>query len=1174
MPAETVLRPLRPPHGCRLCLPIPREYSDHAGLVKHLKREHSVSLVFECRACGVVMDKLKTLKAHQARSDSCRVSIEAASPPPPLPTDRVIRRIPTRPRKQYERRKTRSTPSPIVESDRSSPSPPSPSSQLTQARPRRRRTTRNIQAILEEDTPETQHREKSPPAPASDNTQRLTYAQAVSSSPATEAVTPRHHGSSDQQPPPSSTERGSLRSSPEVVSNNAPSSSPPFPRSFQVLHDTSRPTEPICRQRNDGSPPTWVTAWKTRFDAVVDQDMLEGVLKDFIQLAHQISNIRAPPQRQQRHRTSQRRRSSSEHHSSEPDASEIQRLYKANRKRAFDRILAGPSRFCHEIPPSTTTTPVPANPCTPPATNNPFEAFFTSQEVAHRISRGHNTAPGPDKLRYLHWRRIDPKGIIIASIFNAVQRIGYIPESWKISTTVIIHKKGDVSNLGNWRPICLSNTLGKLYTACLSDRLLIWCTTNDRISPSQKGFLNYQGCVEHNFVLQSVIQDARRARKDAFVAWLDIANAFGNIPHNTLWESLRWHGLHQDAINVIQLLYDESTTCVRTSTGLTTPILMQLGVKQGCPISPLLFILAIEPAIRKVQELGKGYALQEHPVDVLAYADDIALISSSEEGLQTQLNTISNWTDWAGINFKHAKCGTLSVRGKEYSTSSNQFFIKQQALPVLGSEDAYRHLGVPTGFSRCDTEAATIDGILLCIVKLHSSKLAPWQKVDALNTFVMPKLTFCLATGTTPKRLLNKIDRTTKRCVKKWLSLPQRASPEIVHLPYMQGGTNVTPTSQLADIAQVSHAMHLFHSKDPNIIDIAQGTLTQVVKKRITRHPNIDDLCHYLNGSMDGEFGLTSTDITSMWTRLQMATRRLKKRLDISWTVGPDNLPTISTGTNLIRTSDCQRVLCGLLKEHFIRKLTAKPDQGKAYSVTSTSAVSNHFINNGKYTRFTDWYFIHRVRMSVVALRGHKRFGNDTKRCRRCGHVRETLAHVLCHCPPNLHLILNRHNAILNRIVAAFKPKDAQVFINQRVPGFDGNCRPDMVVVHEQLKSATIIDVTTPFENGPPAFQLARDEKLKKYEPLAQHFRRLGYDTHISAFVVGALGGYDHANEATLQRLGISCKYSKLMKKLMVSDAIRWSNDIYRRHLGYHQQQQQETSRPPASNSQHHHQDY
>ncbi|XP_067118900.1 uncharacterized protein T26G10.4-like [Centruroides vittatus] len=578
--------------------------------------------------------------------------------------------------------------------------------------------------------------------------------------------------------------------------------------------------------------------------------------------------------------------------------------------------------------------------------------------------------------------------------------------------------------------------------------------------------------------------------------------------------------------------------------------MMRSGVRQGCPISPLLFILALEPALRRIQNLEKGYKIHNHRIDVLAYADDIALVSESAQGLQDQLNSISTWADWAGFHFNIQKCATLSVAGKAHCTGPEHFTLNHDRIPNLREDESYRHLGVPTGFTKCDTEDATFDSIISVVSKLDASKLAPWQKVDALNTFVTPKLSFCFITGTNPKKQLNKIDKTVKRCVKRWLGLPQRASAEVVVLPYQQGGANVTPSSALADIAQICHATHIFHSRDQAIREIAWKFLKAVTESRIRRTPNINDTCKYLDGSVDGEFGTEPTDISSMWTRLRMASRRLRKKLSISWIPGDNNLPVITAKELPVKARDCQRTLCCLLKESYLHKLLSKPDQGKVYGVTARHAACNHFLNNGHYTSFADWRFVHRARLSVVALRGHKRFGNETKKCRRCSFFRETLSHVLCHCPSNFRMITRRHNAILERLVKAFQKKDAMVLVNQRIPGYKVNCRPDLVIIHEPTKTATIVDVTTPFENGQPAFEAAREEKVTKYSGLVHHFRERGYDTHISAFVVGALGGYDPQNEATLQRLGIGRKYASLMRKLMVSDSIRWSNDIYRQHLG------------------------
>jgi len=83
-----------------------------------------------------------------------------------------------------------------------------------------------------------------------------------------------------------------------------------------------------------------------------------------------------------------------------------------------------------------------------------------------------------------------------------------------------------------------------------------------------------------------------------------------------------------------------------------------------------------------------------------------------------------------------------------------------------------------------------------------------------------------------------------------------------------------------------------------------------------------------------------------------------------------------------------------------------------------------------------------------------------------------------------------------------------------------------------------------PFENRYAAFQAARQEKQKKCALLAQHCNRLGYSVFLDAFIVGALGGWDPASERIDNQLKLRQTYCRLIKKLMVSDAIRWSRDI------------------------------
>jgi Holliday junction resolvase-like predicted endonuclease len=129
----------------------------------------------------------------------------------------------------------------------------------------------------------------------------------------------------------------------------------------------------------------------------------------------------------------------------------------------------------------------------------------------------------------------------------------------------------------------------------------------------------------------------------------------------------------------------------------------------------------------------------------------------------------------------------------------------------------------------------------------------------------------------------------------------------------------------------------------------------------------------------------------------------------------------------------------------------------------------------------------------------------------------------------------------------------------RRYLAFDESLRLDFVAVNETCKTVAIIDVTMPFENRYAAFQAVRQEKQKKYASLAKHYNRQGYNVLLDAFIVGALGGWDPVNERIINRLKLGHSYCRLTRKLMVSDAIRWSRDIYIEHLSEVRQYQEET---------------
>jgi len=106
-----------------------------------------------------------------------------------------------------------------------------------------------------------------------------------------------------------------------------------------------------------------------------------------------------------------------------------------------------------------------------------------------------------------------------------------------------------------------------------------------------------------------------------------------------------------------------------------------------------------------------------------------------------------------------------------------QFHIQESAPPALSEMEVYEHLGVPTGYHVTQSANKALKGINFKLKMIGDFLLAPWQKLDAINTFILPRVSFHLKNGVVQKGPLNLIDRDIKRIGKRCLNLPQKPVP-------------------------------------------------------------------------------------------------------------------------------------------------------------------------------------------------------------------------------------------------------------------------------------------------------------------------------------------------------------------------------------------------------------
>ena len=439
----------------------------------------------------------------------------------------------------------------------------------------------------------------------------------------------------------------------------------------------------------------------------------------------------------------------------------LQRLYCTNPSVAIRKILDDtPPTYC-TIPEEdlvahfSNTYAAPPPLATPPSwlvsrpkKDDVLDAPFTPAEVQHQIRRAKKSAPGADKLTFAHWKWADPEGIILCTVFNICRDAGRIPSDWKRNAVTLLPKGGDTAVIRNWRPICLQKTVYKLYSATIARRLADWAIETGAILPTQKGFLPYDGCAEHSFILRSILDHSRRRKHNLLAAWLDLRDAFGSVSHELMVAMMSRLGLHGKSLDIVADIYKDATIAIKTGKdSFTADIPQHRGVKQGCPLSPILFNFAIEGLLRHLHSSTYGFHLGDAiTINHLAYADDICILAGSKMQGQALIDLCVEFTTWAGLTFNAKKCGSLCAINNvsPIRIDPTPLHLGDDTIPALTWKQRYKYLGCPVGAGTAHDLTSIKDSLLQDTQKIMTSQFAEWQKLDAFRRFLFPRLTYVL----------------------------------------------------------------------------------------------------------------------------------------------------------------------------------------------------------------------------------------------------------------------------------------------------------------------------------------------------------------------------------------------------------------------------------------------
>ncbi|XP_028416671.1 uncharacterized protein T26G10.4-like [Dendronephthya gigantea] len=539
-------------------------------------------------------------------------------------------------------------------------------------------------------------------------------------------------------------------------------------------------------------------------------------------------------------------------------------------------------------------------------------------------------------------------------------------------------------------------------------------------------------------------------------------------------------------------------------------------------------------------------------MSVLAYADDLVLVARNKSTLQKLLDSASTSASTVGLEFRPNKCASLSFvneRRQPQRLELNEFIVQTRPIPAMSHDEHYRYLGVPIGMiHRIDDIPSIVPQVIEDIHAITNSLLAPWQKLDAIRSFVEPCLTYALRAGNPSKQSLEPLRTVLISSHRTIYDLPKRSTQAYFFASKHVGGLAFQDPTKEDDVQAIVQAIRILSSSDPTVAVSAWNELRSVVSCATSSNPTPALLTEFLSGSTSNRCSNLNYAASSLWSRCCNACRRLK----VSFHFSETDLISISADDSAkIHAKTASQFLHRLIQQRAANTLMSLRDQGKVAQSLATDLYANGstWTHTGVNMRFKDWRFIHKARLNLLPTNSVKaRWCNTSPTCRHCVET-EALPHILCHCRPEMVSIRARHNKIVHRISHAIR--FGQVTTDHAIASAKSRLRPDIIV--EEDNQVLIIDVTCPFDNGPTALEEAAAAKINKYEVLKEHFTEQNRVCHILPFVIGALGSWYPPNEAVLQRLGMTRSYRSLFRKLCCSHVIQGSCDIFRLHFGWDQ---------------------
>uniref|UniRef100_A0A8C5QKB6 Reverse transcriptase domain-containing protein n=1 Tax=Leptobrachium leishanense TaxID=445787 RepID=A0A8C5QKB6_9ANUR len=357
-----------------------------------------------------------------------------------------------------------------------------------------------------------------------------------------------------------------------------------------------------------------------------------------------------------------------------------------------------------------------------------------------------NKCPGPDGFPAEYYKTFAKTlSSPMLTMFNATREGSKFSHHALTATIAVIPKPDkDLTECKHFRPISLLNGDVKILARILADRLKRLLPT--LIGADQVGFVPGREARDATTRVLNAIALSSGGGHGLLLLSTDAEKAFDRVGWPFLFQTLEAFGLPAHFLHWIRSLYDSPTARVRVNGALSVSFPISNGTRQGCPLSPLLFALFLEPFLEAIRRDDRIQGIQgmKHTHKVSAYADDLLfLLPHPRTSMPHLLEHFKIFGELSGYKINNDKSNMLSL---DMSTTDVSFV--RSRFPFQWCASRLKYLGIWISHTQEGTYKHNY-GQLLQDFRLNLSSWThlpiSWLgRVSVLKMNVMPRLLYTL----------------------------------------------------------------------------------------------------------------------------------------------------------------------------------------------------------------------------------------------------------------------------------------------------------------------------------------------------------------------------------------------------------------------------------------------